>query len=248
MPGVTLNLLQADPGTQTTISLQPDGQTMADHGAEPGHCGQPADHRSQHGHGVHAGQLSGSTTAGTAGPLLGDPTAEAVLDSVLSAISGQAGVNSSGSSGLVGISMNEDGTLSFDSNAFAQAYDANPTQVANTFISGGSSSNPLMSFYESTDATAPGAYQVDVTQAGTQATDTGTAVTGGAVTTPETLTISLGRRQRQLHDHGRRDPRRRCAGLNQAFATKSRRPRCRGRKRRPGRSPAWPTGRRRRSP
>src|ERR1019366_2554092 len=112
------------------------------------------------------------------------------LDSVLSAISGQVGVNSAGSAGLVGISMKEDGTLRFDNSAFATAYDANPTQVANTFISGGSSSSPLMSFYESTDATAPGAYQVSVTQASSQATDTGTPVTGGAVTTPEMLTIA----------------------------------------------------------
>ncbi len=29
MPGVTIDLQEADPGQQTTISLQPDGQTMA---------------------------------------------------------------------------------------------------------------------------------------------------------------------------------------------------------------------------
>jgi flagellar hook-associated protein 2 len=86
--------------------------------------------------------------------------------------------------------MNTDGTLSFNSATFAAAYDANPTQVANSFISGGTSSSPLMSFYESSDATAPGSYQVDVTRAATQATDTGATLSGGTVTAPETLTIS----------------------------------------------------------
>jgi len=105
-----------------------------------------------------------SSTAGVAGPLLGDPTAQSLLSSVLAAIGDQAGVSSSGSSGLVGISMNENGTLSFNANTFAQAYDDNPTQVANTFLTGGSSSSSLMSFYESTDATAVGNYQVNVTR------------------------------------------------------------------------------------
>jgi flagellar hook-associated protein 2 len=135
-------------------------------------------------------QSSGSTTSGTAGPLLGDPAAEGVLNSVLSAISGAAGVDSTGSSALVGITMNEDGTLTFDPNAFAEAYDANPTQVANTFTSGGTSSSPLMSFYQSSDATAPGQYQVAVTQAASQATDTGAVASGGTVTKGETLTVT----------------------------------------------------------
>ena len=217
MPGVTIDLLQADPGHQTTISLQPDGQTMA---------------TTVQSLVTAANQLitdlnaataytrgSGSTTSGTAGPLLGDPTAESLLDSVLSAVSGQAGVNSSGSAGLLGITMNEDGTLSFDSSTFAEAYDANPTRVANTFTSGGSSSSPLMSFYESSDATAPGQYQVNVTQAATQATDTGGVAPGGSVTTPETLTISSSGGTASYATSAGESLSDIAAGLNQAFAS-----------------------------
>jgi flagellar hook-associated protein 2 len=223
MPGVTLDLLQADPGTQTTISLQPDGQTMATTVQSLVTAANQliTDLNTATAYAPANSSSSSSSTSGTAGPLLGDPTAESLLDSVLSAIGGQAGVNSTGSSGLVGITMNEDGTLSFDSNAFAQAYDANPTQVANTFITGGSSSSPLMSFYESTDATATGDYQVDVTQAGSQATDTGTAVAGGAVTTPETLTITSGSASASYTTTAGESLDDVAAGLNQAFTAQN---------------------------
>jgi flagellar hook-associated protein 2 len=221
MPGVTLDLLQADPGNLTTISLQPDGQTMATTVQSLVTAANQliTDLNTTTAYTQGSSSSGGPTTSGTAGPLLGDPTAESLLDSVLSAIGDQAGVNSSGSSGLVGISMNQDGTLSFDSNAFAEAYDANPTQVANTFISGGSSSNPLMSFYESTDATSSGNYQVDVTQAGTQATDTGTAVTGGAVTAPETLTITSAGASASYTTTAGETLAQVATGLNQALAT-----------------------------
>jgi len=189
MPGVTIDLKNAQPGVQTTISLQPDGQTMA---ATVQSLVTAANQLITDLNTATAYTPGTGSSAGTAGPLLGDPTAEALLSSVLTAVSGQAGVQSSGSAGLVGITMNSDGTLSFNSAVFAAAYDANPTAVANTFISGGSSANPLMSFFESSDATAPGNYQVNVTQAATQATDTGAAVSGGAVSTPETLTVSSG--------------------------------------------------------
>ena len=249
MPGVTLDLLQADPATQTTISLQPDGQTMATTVQSLVTAANQliSDLNTATAYAPANSSSVEPSTSGTAGPLLGDPTAESLLDSVLSAIGNQAGVNSAGSSGLVGISMNEDGTLSFDSNAFAQAYDANPTQVANTFITGGSSSSPLMSFYESTDATATGDYQVDVTQAGSQATDSGAVVAGGAVSTPETLTITSGGASAGYTTTAGETLADVAAGLNQAFSAQNL-----------GVnasvingalvSTAWLTGRRRRSP
>ncbi len=223
MPGVTLQLLQADPGQQTTISLQPDGQTMATTVQSLVTAANQliTDLNTATAYAPANSSSSSSSTSGTAGPLLGDPTAESLLDSVLSAIGGQAGVNSTGSSGLVGITMNEDGTLSFDSNAFAQAYDANPTQVANTFITGGSSSSALMSFYQSTDATATGNFQVDVTQAGSQATDTGAVVAGGAVSTPETLTITSGGASAGYTTTAGESLAAVATGLNQAFAAQN---------------------------
>jgi len=140
------------------------------------------------------------------------------LRSVLGAISGEAGVDSSGSAGLVGISMASDGNLNFNSAAFAAAYDANPTTVANTFTSGGSSSNPLMSYYQSSDATAPGSYQVDVTQAGSQASDTGAVLSGGVVSAPETLTITSNTTTASYTTTAGESLSDVAAGLNQEFA------------------------------
>ncbi|HTW09121.1 MAG TPA: flagellar filament capping protein FliD [Acidimicrobiales bacterium] len=186
MPGVTLHLQNADPGTETTISLQPDGTTMA---STVQSLVTAANQLITDLNKATAFTPASGSTSASAGPLLGDPTASDLLNSVLSAVSGAVGVNSSGSLAALGITMNSDGTLSFNSATFASAYDANPTQVANTFISGGSSSSPLMSFYESSDSTAPGNYQVDVTKAATQATDTGASLPGGTVSTAETLSI-----------------------------------------------------------
>ena len=207
MPGVTIDLQEADPGQQTTISLQPDGQTMA---TTVQTLVTAANQLISDLNTETAFTPGSGTSAGTAGPLLGDPTAEALLSSVLGALSGSTGTNSAGSAGVVGITMGTDGTLSFDSATFSAAYDANPTAVANSFIGGGSSSSPLMSFYESTDATVPSQYKVAVTQAATQATDTGGAVPGGNVTVPETLTISSGRARADYTHYGRRKLERRC--------------------------------------
>ncbi len=220
MPGVTLQLLQADPGNETTISLQPDGQTMATTVQSLVTAANQliTDLDTATAYTPSNTSSGSSPTAGTAGPLLGDPTAQNLLASVLAAIGDQAGTGSAGSSGLVGITMNENGTLSFDANAFAQAYDDNPTQVANTFLTGGSSTSSLMSFYESTDATAVGNYQVNVTQAASQATDTGTAVTGGAVSTAETLTVTSGSTSANYTTTAGEPLDDIATGLNQAFS------------------------------
>ena len=215
MPGVTIDLQEADPGQPTTISLQPDGQTMA---STVQTLVTAANQLITDLNTETAFTPGSGTSAGTAGPLLGDPTTEALLSSVLGALSGSTGTNSAGSAGVVGITMGTDGTLSFDSATFAAAYDANPTAVANSFIGGGSSSSPLMSFYESTDATVPAQYQVAVTQAATQATDTGTNVPGGNVTVPEILTISSGQSTADYTTTAGESLSDIAAGLNEAFA------------------------------
>jgi flagellar hook-associated protein 2 len=217
MPGVTIDLQAADSGQETTISLQPDGTTMASTVQSLVTAANKL--ITDLNTATAYTQSTGATTSGTAGPLLGDPTAQALLNSVLSAVSGAVGLNSSGSAAALGITMNTDGTLSLDTATFAAAYDANPTQVTNTFIAGGSSSNPLMAYYESSDATAPGQYQVEVTQAATQATDAAAAGSGDPVTTPETLTIGSAGATATYTTTTGESLSAIAAGLNQAFAT-----------------------------
>jgi flagellar hook-associated protein 2 len=219
MPGVTIDLQQADPTHETTISLEPDGTTMAS--TVQSLVTAVNTLITDLNTATAYTQASGSTTSGTAGPLLGDPTASSLLNSVLSAVSGAVGVNSSGSAGALGITMNKNGTLSFDSATFASAYDANPTQVTNTFTAGGTSSNPLVSYYESSDATVPGNYQVAVTAAASQATDTGAALAGGTVSTPETLTVGAAGGGASYTTTAGEPLSDIAAGLNQAFAGNS---------------------------
>jgi flagellar hook-associated protein 2 len=142
MPGVTIDLQEAGPGQPTTISLQPDGQTMA---STVQTLVTAANQLITDLNTATAFTPGAGTSTGTAGPLLGDPTAEGLLSSVLGALSGSTGTNSSGSAGVVGITMNTDGTLSLNTATFAAAYDANPTQVANTFLGGGAGARPRLS-------------------------------------------------------------------------------------------------------
>lgn len=192
MPGVTLNLLSANPSGAVTVSLAPDGAGMA---TKVGNLVSAAnamikDLNLSMATPSTTTTTSGSSTSAPAGVMLGDPTAESVLNGVLSAISGTAGVNSTGSAGIVGISINQDGTLAFDQTAFLSAYTANPTKVANTFTQGGTATNSAVSVYEASDYTQKGTYAVNITAAATQATATGSALGAtGTISGPETITL-----------------------------------------------------------
>ncbi len=134
----------------------------------------------------------------TAGPLLGNPIAQSIKQEVLSLASSAVGTSGLDSQ-AVGISVASDGTLSFNSSTFQAAFAANPSKVASLFTqdgvfspsSGGLTSNEINLAYAS-NSTVPGSYAVDITQSASQATDTGSATSTGAVTTAETLAVSMG--------------------------------------------------------
>jgi flagellar hook-associated protein 2 len=199
MPGVSLQLNSADPSTPVTVALAPDASALASQvstlvSAANAMLGDlnlaqtlPSSTSTS-----SSSSSSTSSAAGNAlqGILLGDPTANSLVTSLLNAVSSEAGSNGTGSAGLVGITLNTNGTLAFDQSTFEAAYTANPTKVANTFTQGSTSTSSLMSMYEATDGTQGGTYAVNVTQAATQASVTGATVSGGAVSTAETLTLA----------------------------------------------------------
>ena len=156
MPGVTIDLQEADPGQQTTISLQPDGQTMA---TTVQTLVTAANQLITDLNTRRPLRPGSGTSAGTAGPSARRPHHRSPPQLRARRFERVDRDQQRWFSRVVGITMGTDGTLSFDSATFAAAYDANPTAVANSFIGGGSSSSPLMSFYESTDATVPAQYQ-----------------------------------------------------------------------------------------
>jgi flagellar hook-associated protein 2 len=66
----------------------------------------------------------------------------------------------------IGLSTNEDGTISLDSSAFATALKADPTAVQNIFGSSGSSTSPLLSFVGATAQTTTSPITFNVSQNG----------------------------------------------------------------------------------
>ena len=195
MPGVTLQLNGTTAGQPVTVSLAADASAAAAQVSTLVTAANAMIKDLQTAMTLPA--KSSTTTSSTSsqaqaleGILLGDPTANTLIDSLLGSVSSQGNPSGEGSAGVVGITMNTDGTLSFNQSKFEAAYTANPSAVAATFTQGGSSTAAGISVYQGSDATQSGSYAVDITQAATQATVTGGQVSGGAIAGPETLTLT----------------------------------------------------------
>ena len=126
--------------------------------------------------------------------LTGDMTAESLRNNILSAVGSMLGNGASATS--VGLSVSKDGQITFDRNAFQSAFDADPASVQAAFTPGGayapaqSGLSGTITLQKSTDATQPGAYDVTVTQAATQAS--ATIDTSGGISAGQTITLGAG--------------------------------------------------------
>jgi flagellar hook-associated protein 2 len=136
-----------------------------------------------------------NTGAGNNGPLLGDATAQGLGQQVLGLIA--AGASGGQSLASAGLTVNVDGSLSFDPKAFATAYAANPQAVANLFLPAGtfsptSSTIPAGAITEHMvqPSTLAGTYAVSITQAASQASATVDASAG--LSAGQTITLSYG--------------------------------------------------------
>jgi flagellar hook-associated protein 2 len=131
------------------------------------------------------------------GPLMGSAVLENLQNEVLGVFASTAGTSTLGNGKNVGLSL-DNGQISFDQSSFESAFSANPGQVAALFTQGGTfaPSSPsyggAVAFSYASASTRPGSYDVTISQSATQATDAGAALSGGAVTSPETLTIASG--------------------------------------------------------
>jgi flagellar hook-associated protein 2 len=185
LPGVSVQLNQADPATTVTITVAQDGNALADKVAALVEAANSA-----------LSTIKSNSTYDTetkkAGLLLADGNARRLTDRILSAISSVVDANSLGSAGAVGISLVKDGTVSFDKAKFLAAYAANPAAVAALFQEGGTATDSRVSYLAASDKTRAGTYAVEVTQAAAQATVTGTALSGAGLVAAETIEVRVG--------------------------------------------------------
>lgn len=164
-------------------------------------------------------------TTKTGGPLMGSSVLTSLQQNILSVFASVTGTSGLGNSSNVGITLNKDGTISFDSTAFQAAFSANPQQVASLFTQGGtfapasSSYAGQVSFVYAGTHTASGTYSVQVSHSATQATDTGSVVSGGSVTSGETLSITQGSASASYTVTSGESLSAIASGLNAAFAS-----------------------------
>lgn len=179
VPGLTLNLVSTS-ASPVTVSVANDAQSIA---TLVGNLASAANDALQE---VQK-QTAYNATTQTAAPLLGDLTVQLQADKLVQAITGSVSTSSLSSGGLAGLQIDKNGNVTFDQNAFLAAYQANPTQVMNLFVQQGTAVNGAVTFQRAGDRDSAGTYDVNVTQAATQATATGAVV--GSITNADTIDI-----------------------------------------------------------
>jgi flagellar hook-associated protein 2 len=130
LQGVTINLTGAAPGSTQSLQIGLDTQGIASDLQ-----GLVTAYNSY----VNlAGSLSSfDSTTDTAGPLLGNATLNNIVSQLGNILSSAVGSSTSSiqSLGDIGLELNQDGTLSLDTNQLNSALTSNPSQVANLFNS-----------------------------------------------------------------------------------------------------------------
>jgi len=189
LPGLTVNVVSQS-STPVTVSVSPDASAMADQVQKLVDTANAALSDVQKYAGYDAATKKG-------GPLMGSPELASMTNEIQAIVASVTGTSSLGNARAVGITLN-DGTISFDKNAFQTAFAANPSGVAAMFTQGGtfsassSSYAGMVSLTYAGNTTRPGSYSVVVNHSATQAVDTGASLAGGTISSPETLTIAMG--------------------------------------------------------
>jgi flagellar hook-associated protein 2 len=219
LPGVSINLVSAQaPGSSPiTLSVTPNGTKMAANVQKLITAANTALSDINKYAGYHA-------STGKGGPLMGNANLNALTSQILGTVASAVGLNGT-TAATAGITLNKNGSIDFNATTFAQAYDANPSQVASIFTQGGSlqatsnaySGSATLSY--AGNATAAGSYPVVITHSATQAVDTGSVISSGAITSAETLSITSGSSTASYAASAGESLANIATGLNAAFAS-----------------------------
>jgi flagellar hook-associated protein 2 len=152
--GVTFNLLQGNQGGTTTLTVTADADTAT--------SGMQAVISA-----YNTLVKTYNTDTAASGPLAGDGTARALLQQVQSALTGMpAGLASNSvynSASSLGVSTNQDGTLTLDTTKFKKNYLANPTAAQNVFATSATTTNAVVQLGFAGSAAGAGNYGFNIT-------------------------------------------------------------------------------------
>jgi flagellar hook-associated protein 2 len=192
IPGVTLNLTKADPDTTITLNIDHDVDTIM------GKISDFVDAYNQVSTYINQQQSYDTDKKQPGGVLFGDGTLSSVKSDLSSTIVQTVwGVSSDYSMmGLVGITLDNDGQLSIDSDKLKGYLTTNFNDVKNLFAANGSSDSGTLQYISHSNDTNAGEYAVHITTAATQSTSTSN---NGTVGENETLTIADGDKTAQIN-------------------------------------------------
>ncbi|GAB6063301.1 flagellar filament capping protein FliD [Deferrisoma palaeochoriense] len=190
IPGVTLNLVNASPGTQVTVSMSRDTSDVEEkiqafmdaYNTAMGFIGEQFDFDPQKNQG---------------GILMGDRTLLTIQTRIQSIVSSPVATGGDFTSlRSVGLELDDDGLLSFDASKFQEAVAQDPDAVKNLFRTSGRTEHAKVSFvYAGKDTVEPASsgYSVVITQAAERAAVTGASAVGSLTidATNDTLTLAL---------------------------------------------------------
>ena len=161
--GLTLNLTKINTGSTVSVTVAADADAMKS--ALDGFV------KAYNAFNTTSRQLTFYDAGNrTAGALQGDATARAMQASVRGILSSVAGGLSGGLTRLsqIGLALQSDGALAFDSAKFQKAVDSNSADLAALFTTTGKASDTRVRFITASASVAVGSYAVNVTQAASQ--------------------------------------------------------------------------------
>ena len=167
IPGVTLNLLGADPKTTLTVNVAPDTQgiesnvnTMLNaYNAVMSYINGQMSY-------TPGTSTTGTTgTAGTTGgPLFGNNTLQSIKTQLQSAITSQVGTGSMDYLADIGITSGSTGMLSLNTTTFENAISTNFSGVVNLLSDSATCSNSQFQYVYSNSKTQSGTYNINISQ------------------------------------------------------------------------------------
>ena len=175
--GVTLNLLSANAGTPTTVTVARDSGAIKTSVDALAKAYNELNATIRNVSAFNAATKQGTVLQGDVTVITLQSRIRSTLSNALTGISG-----SYNNLSQIGVAFQKDGTLSVDAAKFEAALADSPNDIAALFASLGKSTDGAVRHLGATDATKAGNYAVSVSRLATQGTQVGSAAAGLTIT------------------------------------------------------------------
>jgi flagellar hook-associated protein 2 len=179
--GVTLNLLESNPGSTTTLNVARDGASIKTSVEAFVKAFNTVNQTLSDLSSYNAGTKKGAILQGDSAALSIQSWLRSTVTGAVGSASEQAG--SLASLSQIGVSFQKNGSLAVDAAKLQAAIDGNFEQISGLFMASAKPTDSFISYEGASDKTTAGRYSVAVTQLATQGVLTGSQVAGLAIST-----------------------------------------------------------------